>query len=140
MRDCFAASTLVKTARGRLPIYLVNIGDYVYTHRNRVREVIGKTISYDKVGKLIIGKEVIYATENQLFFISSYNNSIEALKDLPKQFFGLSPHGKKSIIYQKVLIKKSNYFYDDFIYSLEVEEDQSFLISKKDVSVFVKGT
>lgn len=38
--ECFTAGHLVMTARGQVPIELVEVGDVVLTHRNRWREVV----------------------------------------------------------------------------------------------------
>ena len=81
---CFAAGTLVKTAEGYKPIEEVQVGDMVFTHMGRFREVMAvMSHSADNVCSVSVAglpqTQIILCTENHPFYTTDKLSGSEAV-------------------------------------------------------------
>jgi len=95
---CFVAGTKVKTEKGLKKIEDIEVGEKVYTHRNRLQKVKGKLVRQED--KKLININGIKCTDNHEFYVvnkkyrdiitdgnlNEYAEWIEA-KDLTKDYF-----------------------------------------------------
>lgn len=91
--NCFTGDTEVLTENGLVPIKDIKIGDKVFTHLGRLKEVVANSKREpDKLLKLKIGTEEIKCTEEHPFYILREGKPtwIKA-KDLKTRDIALSP-------------------------------------------------
>ena len=83
---CFIGSTLVKTNRGLIPIMCVKEGDYVLTHKGRMKKVI-ETMSRGSKNiyeMKVFGTPVLYTTNNHPFYTMNINKMTTSWKTTEK--------------------------------------------------------
>lgn len=81
---CFTGDTLVLTENGLIPIKEIKVGDKVFTHKGKLKEVEFTSNHYEKnLIEAKIGTEIIKCTKNHPFYILDKENKV-VWKDLTK--------------------------------------------------------
>lgn len=125
--NCFPAGYKVLTSRGLVPIEQIQVGDYVITHRERLRKVT-RFLCREYEGELIhlvFGKTHLSCTPEHPFLIE--NQWVKAI-DLRKgdqafQILSSDAFSKSEI----VISQSSQADFKGNVYNISVEEDESYV-------------
>lgn len=131
---CFAAGTMVMIDVGFKPIECVSVGDYVYTHKHRYRNVTASRCTGTKpIFELKTESGSVYCTEDHKFYVrpSSYSNMDEPVWMEAHKI----KHGDKLVkVDGETLVIKEERFLSftytgrtESVYDITVEEDHSFV-------------
>lgn len=144
--DCLVKDTMVLTNKGEIPIKELNVGDFVYTHKCRFREVeviVKRRVKHVYKVSSIDGKYWFKATANHKIRIVYEKDNVwlfdwKKVKDLTQQDYLLVNEDNYQVDFgdcSGVLVGKiEKEEYNDFVYDLQVNEDHSFVANGVQVS------
>lgn len=128
----FGLSTLVRTPYGLRPIYSIKVGDFVSINKKDSYEVLSKSLSYNRLYQVIVGKEKIFISANQLIRLRDPFELTE-FKDINKSISSRRIYNS----FRNRTFRKTKVSIEDFSCSLSVEGENLFQVSE--CLITVKG-
>jgi DNA (cytosine-5)-methyltransferase 1 len=133
---CFEGSVLVMTSKDYKQIKDIKIGDYVLTHKNRFKKVLNTSkVKRAKILDIkIAGCHWFKATENHPFYVRKKIRKIfkeaewKMLKDIDETYYIGTIKNEKPKISWVQFEEKKELTWNDYVYNLEIEEDNSYTV------------